>query len=98
MAQDAWIALQIACVCDKQRRFKWTTQRGKISSMELPRGWLTVGEAMHLPLPDTSWMDHAIPRQTFTRWVTEKRNREKNRRKADSAEDADETLPPFQGY
>ena len=48
MAQDARIALQIACVCDKRRRFKWTTQRGKTSSLELPQGWLTVREAARL--------------------------------------------------
>jgi RNase_H superfamily len=75
VAQDARIALQIAHLCDKRRRFRWTTQRGKTSSMDLPRGWLTVAEAIRLPLPDTSWMDRAIPRQAFTSWVTGRKRR-----------------------
>ena len=86
VAQDARIALQVASVCEERRRFKWKTQRGTTSSMELPRGWLTVCEAMRLPMPDTSWMDHAIPRDTFTRWVTERRNREEDRRRVGSEE------------
>ena len=69
VAQDVRIALQIGCVCDKRRRFKWITQRGKTNSIELPQGWLTVSEAMRLPPPDTSWMDKPIPRRTFTSWV-----------------------------
>jgi hypothetical protein len=72
VAQDVRIALQIATRCDQQRRFRWVTQRGMVNSMDLPRGWLTVREAMRLPLPDTSWMHRAIPRRTFTGWVTGK--------------------------
>jgi hypothetical protein len=53
---------------------------------ELPQGWLTVREAMQLPQPDTSWMDRAIPRHTYTHWATSKGRREKNRRTADSEE------------
>jgi hypothetical protein len=73
VAQDVRIAFQIARICEERRRFLWTTQRGKASSMDLPRGWLTVREAIRLPLPDTSWMDRAIPRHTFTHWVTGKK-------------------------
>ena len=74
VAQDVRIAFQIARVCEEQRRFRWTTQQGKTRSMDLPRGWLTVADAMRLPLPDTSWMDQAIPRHVFTSWVTGKKN------------------------
>jgi RNase_H superfamily len=72
VAQDVRISLQIARVCEQRRRFQWKTQRGMTSSMDLPQGWLTVREAMRLPLPDTSWMDRPIPRHTFTNWVTGK--------------------------
>jgi hypothetical protein len=75
VAQDVRIAWQIACVCDKRRRFRWKTQRGTTSSMDLPRGWLTVGEAIRLPLPDTSWMDRVIPRDTFTHWLNQDKRR-----------------------
>jgi hypothetical protein len=37
--------------------------------MPLPRGWLTVREAMRLPLPDTSWMPRPISRRRFTGWL-----------------------------
>ena len=73
VAQDVRIAFRIARVCEEQRRFRWITQQGKTRSMELSQGWLTVGDAMRLPLPDTSWMDQAIPRHVFTNWVTGKK-------------------------
>ena len=75
VAQDVRIALQIARVCEQRRRFPWTTQRGKVSLMDLPRGWLTVREAIGLPPPDTSWMDHAIPRHAFTNWLNKDKGR-----------------------
>jgi hypothetical protein len=37
--------------------------------MDLPKGWLTVRDALRLPKPDTSWMDSPIPRQQYTRWL-----------------------------
>jgi hypothetical protein len=70
VSQDVRIALQIAVKCESQRRFDWLTRRGTVSSMELPRGWLTVQEALRLPEPDTSWMGSPIPRDDFTRWLT----------------------------
>lgn len=60
-------ALQIACTCEKRRRFAWLTRKGVTSTMELPRGWLTVRDALRLPEPDTSWMSNPIRRSEFTR-------------------------------
>ena len=37
--------------------------------MTLREGWLTVEEALRLPLPDTSWMDEPWPREKFTGWM-----------------------------
>ena len=37
--------------------------------MTLGEGWLTVREALGLPLPDTSWMDEPWPRERFTGWM-----------------------------
>jgi hypothetical protein len=42
---------------------------GKVRTMELPEGWLTVSEALGLPLPDTSWMSDPWPRERFTGWM-----------------------------
>ncbi|MBN2580150.1 MAG: ribonuclease H-like domain-containing protein [Pirellulales bacterium] len=66
---DVRITLKVAVECEKRRRFDWITRRGTTSSMNLPRGWLSVEEALRLPEPDTSWMDSAIPRHHFTRWI-----------------------------
>jgi hypothetical protein len=69
VSQDVRIALQVAVTCEDRRRFDWLTQRGTTSSMKLPRGWLSVREALQLPEPDTSWMKNPIPRRDFTRWL-----------------------------
>ncbi len=69
VAQDVRIALDVARICERRRRFKWITQKGATRSMDLPQGWLTVSDAMRLPKPDTSWMDSAIPRRAFTGWL-----------------------------
>jgi hypothetical protein len=69
VSQDVRITLQVALQCEQRRRFHWLTSRGKPSSMTLHRGWLTVEEALRLPKPDTSWMDHSLPRHHFTRWL-----------------------------
>lgn len=67
--QDVRIALQIAIKCERQGRFQWITQKGVSKSMDLPRGWLTVRDAVRLPEPDTSWMNNPIPRREFTQWL-----------------------------
>jgi hypothetical protein len=69
VSQDVRMALQIAQACEKMRLFQWVTRRGSISSMDLSRGWLTVKDALRLPVPDTSWMDDPIPRRRFTQWL-----------------------------
>ena len=69
VSQDVRIALQVANACERTRSFKWITRKGSISSMALPRGWLTVKDALSLPAPDTSWMSNPIPRSQFTQWL-----------------------------
>jgi hypothetical protein len=69
VGQDCKITLEIAIKSDKDRTFRWITKRGSISSFDLPNGWLSVREAMRLPLPDTSWMDDPWPRSKFTNWL-----------------------------
>jgi hypothetical protein len=69
VAQDVRIALQVALKSEERKRFEWITRKGTPSSMDLTRGWLTVRDAVKLPLPDTSWMTRPIPRSEFTQWV-----------------------------
>jgi hypothetical protein len=58
VAQDCQVTLAIAESSETHRAFRWITRKGSPASFDLPLGWLTVQEAMELPLPDTSWMDH----------------------------------------
>jgi hypothetical protein len=69
VAQDVRMALQVALKSEERKRFEWITRKGTSSSIELAQGWLTVGEAAKLPLPDTSWMARPIRRSEFTGWV-----------------------------
>ncbi|HET7216312.1 MAG TPA: ribonuclease H-like domain-containing protein [Terriglobia bacterium] len=70
VAQDVRIALQVAQKSEERRRFEWITRKGTVGSMNLPRGWLSVCEALKLPLPDSSWMTRPIPRNEFTKWIS----------------------------
>lgn len=67
--QDVRLALQLAEEGERSRQFAWVTQRGALRQMPLPNGWLTVGQARTLPLPDTSWMSEPQRRDDFLRWL-----------------------------
>jgi len=69
VGQDVHITLQVAQTCESNRCFRWKTQKGSVSSMDLDGGWLIVRDALMLPAPDTSWMDNPVPRHRFTRWL-----------------------------
>jgi RNase_H superfamily len=69
VAQDVRTAIAIAQAAEKRRRFEWITRKGTKKSMALPKGWLTVNEALQLPEPDTSWMTRPLKRQHFMDWI-----------------------------
>lgn len=69
VAQDVKTTLAVAQAAERQKQFMWITQRGRLSEMPLPCGWLAVKEAMKLPLPDTSWMDDPPSREDFSAWA-----------------------------
>ncbi len=70
VGQDCRVALKVAEKSEQRRNFSWITQSGKANDLALPKGWLTVQDAMKLPLPDTSWMKTAPwPRSKFTKWL-----------------------------
>jgi RNase_H superfamily len=68
VSQDVRMAMQIAEAAERQRKFEWITRKGTKSKMPLPKGWLTVREALALPEPDTSWMSNPVKRRDFTGW------------------------------
>lgn len=69
LEQDARTTHDLAVAGDEQRALHWVSNTGKLQELKLPRGWLSVREALKLPLPDTSWMDHPWPREKFTGWL-----------------------------
>ncbi|MCH2200712.1 MAG: ribonuclease H-like domain-containing protein [Fuerstiella sp.] len=69
VAQDVRTTLAVALESEQRKSFAWKTRKGSVSSMPLRCGWLSVEEAMKLPLPDTSWMSDPISRSNFTAWL-----------------------------
>jgi len=68
VAQDVRTTLDLATLCEREKRLRWITRRGKVSSMALPNGWLAASSALKLPEPDTSWMTRPLTRRQFTSW------------------------------
>ena len=67
--QDARCTLDLAEACERSRRLRWISRRGGSRDMLLRNGWLSVVEALKLPLPDTSWMTNPISREQVTAWL-----------------------------
>ena len=71
VAQDVRAALDIAQACESQHKLRWLTRKGTPGTMPLPRGWLSVREAIGLPMPDTAWMSAPLSRSDFTAWLAD---------------------------
>ncbi len=69
VAQDVRTTMELATACEACGAFRWVARSGKVRSVRLSQGWLTVEAALELPLPDTSWMDAPWPRTKFTGWM-----------------------------
>jgi len=69
VGQDVRTTLDLARACESCGAFRWVARSGKVRCMTLGEGWLTVREALELPLPDTSWMDEPWLRERFTGWT-----------------------------
>ena len=65
---DARMTNEIVSAIIRQRKIVWITQRGKLSTVSVPR-LRTVEDCMRDPMPDQSWMDSPIPQEKFTCWL-----------------------------
>jgi len=54
-----------------QRAMRWTSQKGRPMSFALPNGWMSVSEALELPLPNTAWMTDPMTRESACNWMEE---------------------------
>lgn len=70
VSHDCKMTLEVAVTSEQKGSFRWITKRDTTASFDIPHGWLTVHDAMNLPLPDTSWMDNPWPRSKFTDWLS----------------------------
>ena len=67
--QDARCTLDLAAACQSSGRLRRISGRGKPRDMPLSKGWLSVDDALKLPLPDTSWMTSPVTRDQLTEWI-----------------------------
>jgi hypothetical protein len=70
VGQDVISTLETALAVEKAGVARWIAKSGRLNSVAIPK-WLTVREALKLPLPNTSWMDSPFPREKFTGWMKE---------------------------
>lgn len=70
VSQDVRAILELAQACERRKVMRWIALSGNRREMPLHKGWLTVREALALPLPDTSWMSDPWPRSKFTGWLS----------------------------
>lgn len=70
VAQDALTTFDVADkIRNNQGVIKWTSKKGRPMTARVGP-WLSVREAIRLPLPDTSWMTTRLTRETLTEWTT----------------------------
>ena len=69
LQQDVQTLIDLWAVVDGLRKLTWISNKGYPQRLPLPKGWLTVEQALKLPLPDTSWMSNPWPRSKFSGWL-----------------------------
>jgi hypothetical protein len=69
VAQDVRTTLDLAREVEKQRQLTWIDRKGLRKNMDFQDGWLTVRQALKLPIPDTSYMQNPWKRSKFTGWL-----------------------------
>ena len=74
VAQDARTTLEIARAVERSKGLSWISSSGRPQRLAFPQGWLTVPQALKIPVPDTSWMRNPLRREEFLEWTIAKRN------------------------
>lgn len=67
--QDGRTTLDVANAVEKTKRVAWVTKSGKYRILPLQRGLLSVRESLEIPLPDQSWMNNPMSRESFMEWM-----------------------------
>ena len=70
LEQDALTTCKVAERAGMLHRWNWTSRSNRPQVYNISR-WMTVREAMQIPLPDTSWMSRPMTRKNFYSWAEE---------------------------
>jgi hypothetical protein len=68
LTQDVITTLNLAEEVAAHGRLRWSTRGGKANRVAIPR-WLSVSEALALPLPKNTWVRNPMTRQSFISWM-----------------------------
>jgi hypothetical protein len=68
VSQDVATTLDLAAAVEARHQIRWQTRTGKPNRVAIPR-WLTVTEALALPLPNIQWTRKPMTRERFTSWM-----------------------------
>ncbi|MBN2258723.1 MAG: hypothetical protein JW704_13055 [Anaerolineaceae bacterium] len=69
VAQDVRTTLDVASAVEARRALRWVSMSGNEQFLRMPEGWLTVEQALKLPLPITTRMRNPWTRAKFTGWL-----------------------------
>jgi hypothetical protein len=72
VGQDARTTRDVCHAVEAAGCLNWVSGRGRSQSFLIPDGWLTVEQAMRLPVADNSWMDRPMDREKFTGWLVKR--------------------------
>ncbi|NPV86752.1 MAG: hypothetical protein HPY45_12175 [Anaerolineae bacterium] len=70
VAQDVRVTLSVCQAVENQKILKWFSNSGNIQRVAMPHGWLTVKDALQLPLPDVRGFSRPLQRSSFTAWLS----------------------------
>jgi hypothetical protein len=68
VTQDVITTLELAAAVATRSQIRWRTRKGKPNRVTISH-WLTVTEALALPLPSATWLRKPMPRERFTSWM-----------------------------
>jgi hypothetical protein len=68
VTQDVITTLDVAKQVAARGQIRWRTRAGKANRVAIAH-WLTVSNALVLPLPDSAWIRKPMTRQRFTAWM-----------------------------
>jgi hypothetical protein len=67
--QDVRTTVGLAEAAERAGYLRWITQKGSPKQFPIKSGWLTVRDAVKLPVPDTSWMKSPPSRAELLGWM-----------------------------